>query len=100
MIRVVTNRIDDFEFNAEQDKALNYEVSQVLHAVINKAENMLDKKQKTIGGKMKKFAIRTMVNEDKLHAQVPVFAKTIVDELKKPRNKEKLKCITNQIKMK
>ena len=93
LVRVVTNRIDDFEFSKEQEKALNYEVSQVLHAVIDKADSMLDKKQKTIGGKLKKFAIRTFVKEDKLHAQVPVFAKTIVDELKKPKNKRKLKSL-------
>ena len=93
LVRVVTNRIDDFEFSKEQDAALNYEVSQVLHAVIDKADSMLDKKQKTIGSKLKKFAIRTFVKEDKLHAQVPVFAKTIVNELKKPKNKQKLKFL-------
>ena len=93
MIRVVTHRIDDFELTAEQEKALKYEVSQVLHAVINKADSMLDKKQKTIGGKLKKFAIRTFVKEEKLHAQVPVFAQTIVNEIKKPKNKEKLKFL-------
>ncbi len=93
MIRVVTRRIDDFELTAEQEKALKYEVSQVLHAVIDKADSMLDKKQKTIGGKLKKFAIRTFVKEEKLHAQVPVFAQTIVNEIKKPKNKEKLKFL-------
>ena len=93
MIRVVTRRIDDFELTAEQEKALKYEVSQVLHAVIDKADSMLDKKQKTIGGKLKKLAIRTFVKEEKLHAQVPVFAQTIVNEIKKPKNKEKLKFL-------
>ena len=93
MIRVVTHRIDDFELTVEQEKALKFEVSQVLHAVINKADSMLDKKQKTIGGKLKKFAIRTFVKEEKLHAQVPVFAQTIVNEIKKPKNKEKLKFL-------
>ena len=93
MIRVVTRRIDDFEFTKEQEAALKYEVAQVLHAVIDKADSMLSKKQKTIGGKLKKFAIRTFVKEEKLHAQVPVFAQTIVNEIKKPKNKEKLKFL-------
>lgn len=93
IVKVVTNRIDDFEFTPEQDKALKYEVSQVLHAVINKADSLVDKKQKTIGGKLKKFAIKTLVNEDKIHARVPEFAETIVNELKKPKNKEKIKFI-------
>lgn len=93
MITVVTNRIDDFEFTPDQEKALKYEVSQVLHAVINRADSLVEKKQKSLGGKLKKFAIKTLVNEDKIRARVPEFAQTIVDELKKPKNKEKLKFL-------
>src|SRR5688572_9839851 len=93
IVKVVTNRIDDFEFTPEQDKALKYEVSQILHAVIDKADSLVDRKQKTLGGKLKKFAVKTLVNEDKVHARVPEFAETIVNELKKPKNKEKIKFI-------
>lgn len=93
VVKVVTHRIDDFEFTPEQDKALKYEVAQVLHAVINKADSLVDRKQKTIGGKLKKFAVKTLINEDKIHARVPEFAATIVNELKKPKNKEKIKFI-------
>jgi hypothetical protein len=93
IVNVVTRRIDDFEFTPEQDKALKYEVSQVLHAVINKADSMVDRKQKTLGGKIKKFAVKALINEEKIHARVPEFAETIVNELKKPKNKEKIKFI-------
>lgn len=93
IVKVVTNRIDDFEFTPEQDKALKYEVSQILHAVINKADSMVNQKQRTLGGKIKKFAVKTLVNEDKIRERVPEFAETIVDELKKPKNKERIKFI-------
>jgi hypothetical protein len=93
LIKVVTNRIDDFEFTKSQEDTLKFEISQVLHAVINKADNLVDKKQKTMKGKIAKFAVRTFVNEDKIHKQVPVFAQTIVDEIKKPANKEKIKAL-------
>jgi hypothetical protein len=93
IVKVVTHRIDDFEFTPEQDKALKYEVGQVLHAVINKADSIVDRKQKTLGGKLKKFAVKALINEDKIHARVPEFAETIVNELKKPKNKEKIKFI-------
>jgi hypothetical protein len=93
LVRVVMNRIDDFEFTPDQEKAVKDEVSAVLHAVIDKADSMATKKQKTIGGKLKKFAYKTFVKEDRLHAQVPVFAQTIVNEIKKPRNKQKLKYL-------
>ncbi|MBT1690329.1 paraquat-inducible protein A [Dawidia soli] len=93
MVRVVTHRIDDFEFTPEQEAALKHEVSQVLHAVIHKADSMIDRKQRTVGGKIKKFAVKTLVNENKLHDRVPEFAQTIVNEVKKPKNREKLKYL-------
>ena len=96
LINVVTHRIDDFEFTKEQEDTLRFEIEQVLHAVINKADNLVDQKQKTIKGKITKFAVKTLVNEEKIHRQVPVFAQTIVDEIKKPKNKEKLKYLARE----
>lgn len=93
LIRVITNRIDDFELTPQQEDTLKLEVATVLHAIIDKADGLVDKKQKTIKGKLKKLAIRTFVKTDKIRNQVPLFAQTIVDELKKPKNKEKLKFL-------
>ena len=62
MVKVITHRIDDFEFTPEQEAALKEEVAQVLHAVVNKADSLIDRKQKTLGGKLKKFAVKTLVN--------------------------------------
>ncbi len=93
LVRVVTNRIDDFEFTPEQEEAIKSQVSAVLHAVIYKADSMIQVKQKSIGGKLKKFAVNTFVNQEKIHDKVPQFSQTIVNELKKPKNKEKLKFL-------
>jgi hypothetical protein len=93
MVNVVTHRIDDFDFTPDQEAALKHELSSVLHAVINKADSMVELKQKTVKGKLKKFVVKALIKDEKLHAQVPVFAQTIVNELKKPKNKEKLKFL-------
>lgn len=93
LVKVVTNRIDDFEFSPDQEAAVKIEISNVLHAIINKADSMLQMKQKSLGGKLKKFAVKSLINKDKIHEQVPVFTETIVAELKKPKNKEKLKFL-------
>ena len=58
IVKVVTNRIDDFEFTAEQDKALKYEMSQILHAVINKADSLVNKTKIVGRQKLKKSAIK------------------------------------------
>ncbi len=93
MVRVVTHRIDDFQFTPDQEAALKHEVSAVLHAVIDKADSMVEKKQKTFKGKLKKFVVKALIDDEKVHAQVPIFAQTIVDELKQPKNREKLKFL-------
>lgn len=93
LVKVVTKRIDDFAFTAEQEAAVKIEISRVLHAIINKADSMLEMKQKSIGGKLKKFAVKSLVNSDKIHEKVPAFTETIIAELKKPKNKEKLKFL-------
>lgn len=93
MVRVVTHRIDDFEFTPEQEKALKAEVSEVLHAVINKADSMINAKQKTFKGKIRKLAVKALYNEDKLHKRVPQFSETIVKEITNKKNKERLKFL-------
>ncbi|SKC82387.1 paraquat-inducible protein A [Ohtaekwangia koreensis] len=93
LVRVVTHRIDDFEFTKEQEAVVKEQLSQVLHAVINKADSMIDRKQKTVRGKLRRFAVKTLVDEEKIHAKVPELAATIVNEIKKPKNREKLKFL-------
>ncbi len=93
MVRVVTHRIDDFEFTPEQEVALKTEISEVLHAVINKADSMVNAKQKTFKGKIRKVAVKALYNEDKLHKKVPEFAETILKEVTNKKNKERLKFL-------
>lgn len=93
MVRVVTHRIDDFEFTTEQEAALKVEISGVLHAVINKADSMVNAKQKTFKGKVRKVAVKALYNEDKLHKKVPEFAETIVKEITNKKSKERLKFL-------
>jgi hypothetical protein len=91
LILIASHRIDDFEFTKEQEKTLQLQLEKVLHAVIFKADTLLHKKQKTIGGKLKKMVANALINESKLHEQVPGFAQTILQQIKDPENKTKIK---------
>lgn len=93
LTNMVLNRIDEFEFTEEQEDTLVFQVENILSAGIDKGSNLMDQKQKTIKGKLRKFAIRTLVPEDKIRALVPMFAQTIVDEIQKPENKDALKYV-------
>ncbi|MEP6737099.1 MAG: paraquat-inducible protein A [Chryseolinea sp.] len=93
LVRIISNRIDDFELTPDQEKLMKGQIETVLHAVIDKADTMMHQKRKTLKGKVRKLIINALVNEKKIHAQVPAFAQTIVNEIKRSENKAKLKTL-------
>ncbi|HKR03554.1 MAG TPA: paraquat-inducible protein A [Bacteroidia bacterium] len=90
---IVNTQIDEFEFSGDQQDTLKREVNKILNALITQAEDMINEKQKSVGGKLKKFAFKTFVNVDKVRERVPEFSQTIIDQVKKPRSKARLKYL-------
>ncbi|MHA6279366.1 paraquat-inducible protein A [Salinimicrobium sp. CAU 1759] len=93
LTNMVLNRIDDFEFTEAQEDTLVLQVSNILSAGLDKGESLINKKQRTLKAKLRKFAVKTLVPEEKIRALVPVFAQTIVDEIQQPENKAALKHV-------
>jgi hypothetical protein len=87
---VVKHQVRNFKMTAVQKKELRIEVQEVMIALINQAEALLNKKPKSIGGKIKKFAVKTFVKPDKIKAQVPGFARTIIAQIDNSKNKKQL----------
>ncbi|MBB5634317.1 hypothetical protein HDE68_000202 [Pedobacter cryoconitis] len=90
---IINHQVRHFTMTPKQKKQLRIEVEQIILALINKAEGLLNKPQKSIGGKLKKLAIKTFVNTDKIKAQVPEFAKTILAKVDNPKNKKQLSAM-------
>jgi hypothetical protein len=90
---IVNHHVRHFTLNPKQKQELQVEVQQIILALINKAEALVNKKPKTLGGKIKKLAVKTFVNTDKIKAQVPAFAKTIIAKIDNPHNKTKLSTL-------
>jgi len=88
--RIVHHQVGNLKMTKRQKKVLQTEVQQVLLALIDKAEALVNKPKKTISGKIQKFAIRNFVNSDSIRAQVPTFAKKIIAEVDNPKNKRQL----------
>lgn len=88
--RIVHHQVRGLKMTKKQKKVLQTEVEQVLLALIDKAEALVNKPKKTISGKIQKFAIRNFVNSDSIRAQVPGFARKIIAEVDNPKNKRQL----------
>ena len=93
MVEVVNHQVHDFTMTPEQKKGLQKEVEEQLHGLINKAVAEINKPQKTLGGKLKKIAFNSFVDTDDIQAQVPSFAKTIIDKVNTPASHKRLKSI-------
>jgi hypothetical protein len=93
IVIIISKQIQDFDFTPQQTADLEKEIEQILNALIDKAVSMINKPQKSIGGKLKKAAFDVFVNTDDLHKQVPIFAKQIVAEVEKPSSKLRLQNI-------
>lgn len=87
---IIKHQVRDFNMTRKQKKELQREVEEIILALINKAEALVNKPAKSLGGKLKKFAIKTFVDTDKIKAQVPEFAKTIIEKADDPANKRKM----------
>lgn len=92
---VVKPQISNYHMTPTQKKALLAEVEAQLHELLNKTAAEINKPQKSLGGKLKKFAFNTLVNIDEIQAQVPSFAKTIIDKVTSSASQDRLKGIVN-----
>ncbi|RZA01300.1 MAG: paraquat-inducible protein A [Sphingobacteriaceae bacterium] len=88
--RIVNKQVRNMKFTPKQKQLMRKEVEEVLHALVDKAEAMLNKKPKSLGGKIRKLVIKTFVKADKIRAQIPKFARSIIAKVDNPNQKAKL----------
>ncbi|WP_316809950.1 paraquat-inducible protein A [Pedobacter heparinus] len=87
---IVSHQIRDFTLSPKQKKDLQKEIEQIILALIDKAEALINKPKKTLDGKIKKFVVKTFVNTDDFREKAPSFAKTIIAKVYNPTNKKQL----------
>ena len=93
VIEIVNSQIQDFNLSNPQRDTLKTELNKVLNSLVTQAMAMVNEKQKTFGGKIKKFAINTFINADKVRARIPAFTNTIINEIEKPASKDRLRFL-------
>ena len=92
---IINGQVDGFSVSPEQKAALQKQVELQLNGLINKELADINKPQKSLVGKIKKLAVDKFVNEDQVHAQVPSFARTIVNKISSPTSTERIKDIVS-----
>jgi hypothetical protein len=87
---IVNHQVKHLKLTPKQKKQLQTEVEEVLNALIDKAEAMVNKKPQSLTGKIRKLAIKSFIKTDQLRAQVPSFARAIIAKVDNPKQKAQL----------
>ncbi|WP_244214304.1 paraquat-inducible protein A [Pedobacter jejuensis] len=93
IVSVVEGQVGDFKMTAKQKKELQAQVEAQLSGLVKKTVAEFNKPQKSIGGKLKKFAFKQFVDPKKIQALVPSFASTIIAKINSPASIKRLKGI-------
>ena len=93
--QLVAEQIDRFKLSGRQEKDLKDSLNEIINSLITKAVEIVNEKQKGLGNKLKQMAFNSFVDVDKIRARVPEFSQTIIDEIKNPKNKRRLKFLAN-----
>ncbi|HEX8334880.1 MAG TPA: paraquat-inducible protein A, partial [Segetibacter sp.] len=89
----INPKVANLSITPQQKKQLYLKVETQLHALVDKTIKQFNKPQKSIAGKLRKFAFNRIVKGDQLHAQVPSFAQLIVAKATDQKTQKTLKNI-------
>ncbi len=90
---VLDQEISDFSFKPEEKEVLYKKVDHELHSLVRKTVKEINKRQKTVAGKVKKIAVKAIIDTSNIQKLVPEFSHTIVDNLTSPASTNRLKNI-------
>ena len=93
MDAVLNHEISDFKLSHAQKKAMQAKVEEKLHGLVHETFAEINKPQKTLIGKLEKFAVKEFVDTSQIQALMPEFSKTIVDKVTSPASTKRLKNI-------
>ena len=93
---IIASQIENFELTEEQDSLLQRQISEVLVTVIEKGDSVVQANDDTFKKKLRKIGYNMVVDKEDLKSKVPLFSRSIVNELTKEKSKDRLRKIATQ----
>jgi hypothetical protein len=95
VIASASDKIEDFRLTPEQETGLRKEINNGLHGLVDEAFQSINQKQTSIGGKLKKFAVKTLVDPKQVHSEIPGFTNKLMAEITKPASYQRIANIAD-----
>ncbi len=95
VVAAASGEIGSFRLSPQQEEDMRKQIDQALHGLVDQTFQSINERQKTLGGKLKKFAIKTIVDPKQVHAEVPGFTKKLMTELTKASSYKRISNIAD-----
>jgi hypothetical protein len=95
VVAAASGQIGEFRLSPEQEESLRKQIDQQLHALVDQAFQSVNQRQTSLGGKLKKLAVKTLVNPEDVQAEVPGFTKKLMAAITKPSSYKRIANIAD-----
>ncbi|MDB5210607.1 MAG: paraquat-inducible protein [Sediminibacterium sp.] len=95
VIAAASSEIRQYRLTPEQQAELRKEINQLLRTLVAHAFEIINKPQKSIGGKLKKLVVKTFVSQDKIEAQIPGYTQKLMAGITKPATYKKVSTLVD-----
>lgn len=93
VVNAVEKQIDSFQLSRPERDSLEKEIEGILNGLIDKADSIMRRPQRSLGGKIRQLAFKAFVKPKDLHKETPAFAHKIMAEVMRPRSRRRLSYV-------
>jgi hypothetical protein len=93
---IIDNQVDTFRLSTRNKAVLREQISQIMNRLLTDIDQMLHEKREKTVDNIKYKVINTFVDINHFREEIPHFANTIIDELDKSKNREKMKHLLKE----
>lgn len=94
--RIIESKVDSFQLTPKNKELLKERISKVMYSLIDQVDRKIHEKQDDLKDKVKMGAIRMFVDLDKVRADVPEYANTVVKEIDNSSRRKDVKGLLKQ----
>lgn len=94
--KIIENRVDSFSLSPNNKKVLREQISKMMNRLLTEIDAILHTKQEKLGDNIKYKVFNTLVDIDDFRDDVPHLANTLIAELDKCKNRDKVKGLLKE----
>jgi hypothetical protein len=88
---IIEEKVNSFTLTQENEAVLREELNKIFNKLFDEVDVVLHEKQKTAQRKIKYAILNGLVDIDNFRKDIPRFSNTIISEIEKSKNKDKVK---------